>query len=158
MNLTINLATEQDTLKLGGNLATEYKTKKGGLIIFLIGELGAGKTTLTRGFLTALGHEGIVKSPTYALVESYTLNHDLNVYHFDFYRLSNSRELEFIGIEDYFNQQAICLIEWPEYAQDQIPLPDLQIHLTYTEIEGRLASLQAHTAKGSILLDGMVHC
>ncbi|CAB1274682.1 tRNA (adenosine(37)-N6)-threonylcarbamoyltransferase complex ATPase subunit type 1 TsaE [Candidatus Nitrosacidococcus tergens] len=158
MNLTINLATEQDTLNLGGNLAAQCKTKKGGLIIFLIGDLGAGKTTLTRGFLTALGYEGIVKSPTYALVESYLLNHDLNVHHFDFYRLSNPGELEFIGIEDYFNQQAICLIEWPEYAYDQIPPPDLQIHLAYTKTEGRSASLQINTIKGSILLDGMVHC
>jgi tRNA threonylcarbamoyladenosine biosynthesis protein TsaE len=145
----IILASENATLDLGARLAHTCKGK-GAFVFFLIGSLGAGKTTLARGFLQALGYRGIIKSPTYTLVEPYTLNQQL--YHFDFYRLIDSQELEFIGIQDYFTSDAICLVEWPEHGANQLPLPDLRISPEYIGIDSRSAGFQAETEKGSILL------
>jgi len=100
-------------LALGAQLAEQAKP---GDIIFLKGELGAGKTTLARGFLRALGYIGLVKSPTYTLVEPYHLDNVI-LYHFDFYRLNRIEELDEIGLSDYLTEDAICLIEWPEKSR-----------------------------------------
>lgn len=111
---------------LGARLA---QLGAGGLCIYLQGQLAVGKTTFARGYIRALGHQGAVKSPTYTLVESYLLA-TREVHHFDFYRLSDASELEHIGIDDYFESGADCLIEWPERGAGILPVPDLMLRFT----------------------------
>ncbi len=142
--MQINLADEQATLLLGAQLAASCP--KEGFTIHLTGQLGAGKTTLTRGFLHALGHTGHVKSPTYTLVEPYELEH-CTVYHFDLYRLADPEELDYLGLEDYLNPSNLCLIEWPSQAGDYLPQPDWHLTLTYHD-KARQISIQALTDKG----------
>lgn len=113
----IFIPNEKAMLALAARLA---KKAQPGDIIFLKGELGAGKTTFARGFLRALGYTRVVKSPTYTLVESYQLGNIL-LYHFDLYRLKSLEELEEIGLSDYLTEDAICLIEWPEKATQLLP-------------------------------------
>ena len=125
MSETLHIADEAAMLALGATLARRFAT--GGLIT-LHGDLGAGKTTLVRGLLRELGHTGVVKSPTYTLVEPYTLASG-EVFHFDLYRLADPEELEYMGIRDYLRPDALCLVEWPEKAGATLPVADLQVFI-----------------------------
>ena len=120
-------------------------------VIFLYGDLGAGKTTLARGFLRGVGYEGKVKSPTYTLVEPYTLPERV-IFHFDFYRLQDAVELEFIGIQDYFLTNAICLIEWPERGSGELPAADLSCYLI-PHLQGRQVRFEAHSTAGAAVIN-----
>lgn len=126
----IFLENETATLKAGRELGVALLQYPNNLCIYLDGNLGAGKTTLTRGILSAFGHTGLVKSPTYTLVETYEFASRF-IHHFDLYRLTDPEELEFMGIRDYFVMNAICLIEWPEKGSAYLPDPDLVISMKY---------------------------
>ncbi|MBX3708193.1 MAG: tRNA (adenosine(37)-N6)-threonylcarbamoyltransferase complex ATPase subunit type 1 TsaE [Gammaproteobacteria bacterium] len=133
------------------------KTVNTGVIIYLQGPLGVGKTTLTRGFLRGLGYNDKVKSPSYTLVESYHVvdrTVDRTIFHFDFYRINDPRELEHIGIQEYFTANAICLIEWPEKGFPFLPEADLDCYLAFSE-RGREICLIARSAKGREIIGGL---
>jgi tRNA threonylcarbamoyladenosine biosynthesis protein TsaE len=148
------LSDESATIAMGKKLAgIVQKQLKQGIVVYLYGDLGAGKTTLTRGFVQGMGHIGHVKSPTYTLVEPYELNNWL-VYHFDLYRLSDPEELEYMGIRDYFAQNCCCFIEWPEKGQGMIKAPDLRIDLAYSD-EQRTINFEAKTTLGQIVLSSL---
>src|SRR5258706_10945479 len=141
--LNATLPEETDTLELGAALAPCLEP---GLTIYLRGELGAGKTTLVRGILRAFGHEGPVRSPTYALVEVYELSR-LHLHHFDFYRFRDPREWIDAGFRESFNGRTVSLIEWPEKAAGQLPPADLRIDLGLLAT-GRSAELTSSTLAG----------
>ncbi|MAL93483.1 MAG: tRNA (adenosine(37)-N6)-threonylcarbamoyltransferase complex ATPase subunit type 1 TsaE [Haliea sp.] len=144
------LSDEAATVAAGGGLAAALASRA--LLIFLRGDLGAGKTTLVRGLLRALGHSGAVKSPTYTLVEPYDLSTG-PVYHFDLYRLGDPGELEFMGIRDYLDGHALCLVEWPERGEGVLPRPDLVITLRLDGVGRRLETV-AISPEGAEVLDG----
>lgn len=134
---------EDALLSLAAKLALAVS---GGSVIFLQGPLGAGKTTFSRGFLAALGYKGKVKSPTYTLLEQYNLPGRV-INHFDLYRIVDENELEQIGIRDYFQPNAISLIEWPEKASEMLPQPDIKCEIAFVD-EGRVVTLAACSERG----------
>lgn len=124
--------------------------------IELRGELGAGKTSLARHLLRALGVTGPIKSPTYALLEPYETPTGLRVSHFDFYRFEDPREWEDAGFREVFAAPGLKLVEWPEQAAGLLPAPDLALHIAVLADERRSVRMQAHTATGRQLLQGLV--
>lgn len=170
--LVLNLADESATAALGVALARALEP---GLRIYLRGPLGAGKTTLVRAVLRGLGHPGRVKSPTYTLVELYSLSR-LNLYHFDFYRFRDRDEWRDAGFSEYFNHENVCLVEWPEKAGDELLPADLDIAIEIISHDSvirstpqsqsdspdlnatqRRAVLTAHTPAGQKCLSSIVH-
>jgi tRNA threonylcarbamoyladenosine biosynthesis protein TsaE len=141
--MNIILPDEAATLALGAALAPCAQT---GLVVHLDGDLGAGKTTLVRGLLRALGDTGSVKSPTYTLVEIHVVS-GLNLYHFDFYRFNQPEEYLDAGLDEYFAGDGVCLVEWPERAAPYLPAPDLHIRLS-VEGAGRAARIDAGSERG----------
>ena len=146
MQYSFNLAlnNEQDTQNLAQVLATHFRSG----VIYLIGDLGAGKTTLSRYFLQHLGHQGAVKSPTYTLVEPYQIQGQ-DIFHFDLYRLNDPYELELMGIRDYLETpNALFLFDWPSKGGDEIPAADLIIDIKKSEDElSRFATLSSSSAE-----------
>jgi tRNA threonylcarbamoyladenosine biosynthesis protein TsaE len=146
--MIIEVADAPAMERLGGELAS-YCPK--GSLIYLQGELGAGKTTWVRGFLRSFGYTGNVKSPTYTLVESYQFN-GRQFYHFDLYRLEDPQELENIGLRDYLDGQGICLVEWPEKARGVLVSPDLWLKINYLQVQRRV-EIEALSNQGSACLE-----
>ena len=149
-DLSLYLDGEEAMVAFGQRLAAALDA---GASLYLSGELGAGKTTLSRGIARGLGHEGAVKSPTYTLVEPYQ---DLRIplYHFDLYRLGDPEELEYMGLREYFDGSAVVLVEWPERGAGFLPDPDLRITIAL-EGAGRRVDLQAGSPRGEACLATM---
>lgn len=176
----LQIINEKAMTELGASLA---KWIKPGTIIYLDGDLGTGKTTLVRGLLRAFGHQGAVKSPTFTLVEPYSLDNDMfynynslevdlkpdgdndlitvtteddvKIYHFDLYRLEDPEELEYMGIRDYLDGRAIALIEWPEKGYGVLPDADLLIKISHQN-QGRDVELTAQSENGSVIVSKLI--
>lgn len=148
---TAELPDETHTDSLGAALA---RTLTPGLTIALHGELGTGKTHLTRALLQAAGHTGRVKSPTYTLVEPYVIKlqgQPLTVMHFDLYRMGSAEEFIDAGFREYFDEQHVCIVEWPERAEGLLPMADLEVFLSVKDA-GRAVELRANSEQGATCL------
>lgn len=152
---SLTLPNEAATLSLGSALAAALPWLQAhGLVLHLHGDLGAGKTTCVRGFLRHLGVTGIVRSPTYTLVEPYTLD-ALTCVHVDLYRLRHPSELEDLGLRDYLAPRCVLLIEWPDKGAEAVPPADLLLHVDYVG-EARRATLSARSGAGEQWMAGFV--
>jgi tRNA threonylcarbamoyladenosine biosynthesis protein TsaE len=147
-NKQIFLADESQQMALAATVAKHLKTS---FVMLLKGDLGVGKTTFARGFIQSSGFDGVVKSPTYTLVEPYPISDNRMCYHFDLYRLSNPEELEFTGARDYFNENDVCLVEWPEKAEDFLPTADWVCEFSHLN-EGRDLAITALSDRGETLM------
>ncbi|MCR1836303.1 tRNA (adenosine(37)-N6)-threonylcarbamoyltransferase complex ATPase subunit type 1 TsaE [Rodentibacter caecimuris] len=150
--LTQYIPDESTMLRFGKKLAEtilKCHTERA-VILYFNGDLGAGKTTLTRGMVQGLGFQGNVKSPTYTLVEEYNIAGKM-IYHFDLYRLADPEELEFMGIRDYFAKDSICLIEWAEKGDGILPPADLLVNIDYYD-DARNITLIAQNALGEQII------
>jgi tRNA threonylcarbamoyladenosine biosynthesis protein TsaE len=151
-HFTAYLPDESATAAFGAALARALAP---GLVIYLHGDLGAGKTALTRALLHAAGHQGTVKSPTYTLSEPYRVQLDgqpVNVIHYDLYRMSSPEEFLDAGFREDFDGRNICIVEWPEKGEPVLPLPDVKVLLKVSGL-GREVELQALSEIGLICLD-----
>ena len=147
----MELVGESAALEYAGKFASICKPP---LIIYLQGDLGSGKTTFARGFISALGHTGNVKSPTFTLVETYELD-GVRLFHFDLYRLKAPQELEYLGVRELEGEQdVICLIEWPEKGGEAVPTADLLIKLEYRG-DSRSVECHAKSPKAQKIIDNL---
>ena len=149
MSFDVATHSEADTIALGKALGPVLSD---GDVLALRGDLGAGKTTLTRGLLRGLGYTGRVKSPTYTLVEPYK-DSRISVYHFDFYRFTHAEEFLEAGLEECFEGDGIRLVEWPDRAQPYLPAADLEVLLHVAPAGGRELALRALSPEGQRCLD-----
>lgn len=149
--LELTLDTPESQMDFGACLASALKPP---CVIFLEGDLGTGKTTLTRGILRGLGHSGAVRSPTYTLVEPYALT-GLELYHFDLYRLGDPEELDYLGLRDLLGRDSVWVVEWPERGAGLLPKPDLSIRLVHRDA-GRRLTLTAMSPAGETLLSDVI--
>ena len=147
-NKKVFLADESQQAALAATVAKHLKVS---FVMLLKGNLGVGKTTFARGFIQASGFDGVVKSPTYTLVEPYPISNNRMCYHFDLYRLSDPEELEFTGARDYFNENDVCLVEWPEKAEGFLPSADWICEFSHLN-EGRNLVVSAMSDKGKELM------
>jgi tRNA threonylcarbamoyladenosine biosynthesis protein TsaE len=140
----VRCVSEPEQMALAAHLAARV----GGApaLVFLVGDLGAGKTTLVRGFLRGLGFQGPVRSPTYTLVEPYPLD-GFMVHHLDLYRLADPGELEYLGVREMLDEKALLFVEWPEKGAGWLPRPDLSIELVHSD-PGRELCFIAHSSRG----------
>jgi len=148
--ITLELVDEAATMALGARLAAALRP---GMVVYLQGDLGAGKTTLVRGILRAMGYVGRVKSPTYTLVESYVLSKYI-LQHYDLYRMIDPREWLDAGFRDDCDASTLCLVEWPEKAAGLLPPPDVRIQLSITG-DGRKATIHAESAEGKQCMEAL---
>ncbi len=146
--LVLSLADEAATLNCGAQFS---RVLRDGLVIYLRGDLGAGKTTWVRAVLQALGHAGRVKSPSYTLLERYEAG-GLHLRHFDLYRFRDAEEWETSGFRDEFDGRNICLVEWPQQAANLLPAADLQLNFEIQN-EGRELRLNALSPLGEQCLN-----
>ncbi len=151
-HFTAYLPDETATAALGAALARAIVP---GLVIYLHGDLGAGKTALTRSLIQAAGHKGTVKSPTYTLSEPYRVQlggQPANIIHYDLYRMSSPEEFLDAGFREDFDGKNICIVEWPEKGEPVLPLPDVKVLLNVSGL-GRTVELQALSELGLLCLD-----
>ena len=147
MNYSLFLPDEAATVAFGKTLANACNGRG---LLTLSGDLGTGKTTLSRGLVQAHGHTGAVKSPTYTIVEPYDFG-DIRIFHFDLYRLEDPEELEFIGLWDYLDQEALIIVEWPERAAGVLPAPDVEIDIAVKDA-GRMLTINSGSDRGQQIL------
>jgi len=143
--LNLELTNEARSLQFAQCFA-EHRPHHAALVIFLKGDLGTGKTTFSRGFIQASGHNGKVKSPTYTLIEPYVLS-SLTITHMDLYRLSDPEELDYLGVDDLIQNSDVCLIEWPERGADLLPVPTVTLSLKHCA-NGRQLYAESHCEIG----------
>ena len=152
--MQISIKTSFAMQALGAAIAVSCEP---GCVVYLNGELGAGKTTLVRGFLHKFGYKGHVRSPTFTLLEPYQLDGHL-IYHFDLYRLISAQEFAHIGGRDYFTEQSICLIEWPERGRGFLPAADLICSFDFAaKGKWRKVQLAAGSDKGKNIIGKLNH-
>ncbi len=150
MNYKITSRSEEDTMEFAENLESE---KFPGMLICLNGELGSGKTVFVKGFARALGIKETITSPTFSLVKEYT-NGEMPLFHMDLYRLENSSE-DF-GLDDYLNQDAVCILEWPEMIEEQIPEERLDINIKVLDENTRVLVVTPHGQKYEDLIEAVL--
>ncbi len=149
LNKIFTVADQNQMSKLGGKFAGVCIP---GMVIYLYGELGVGKTTWVRGFIQSLGYLGVVRSSTFNLFEFYEVA-GKNIVHFDLYRLNQAQELEYIGIQDYFDSDNIILVEWPEHGASYLPDADLSCYFDFLSVDNlRVVKVQSNSDRGKQIL------